>query len=511
MILRSSTFLGISLGDRSIAFAEVAVNGGKRVVRRTATMPLTPDRSLDKPAALGPAVAAFLRERKFTAPRAVVGIPAKWLIALEKEIPPAADEQARAMLRLQAERLAVSETGDMIFDFVGQTDANRATKVLLVGVPKQRVDQVEAVLQAAGIDLQALTSSALTLAAGASGGPSAAPATAAANTPMLFLGRQGAEMVWRSEGTPRMLRHVAVIAVNGHGPVTLGPLGSELGRALALTRGNGSTGAGGARELLLWDGVGLSDEQLAELSEKSGATMRPSDPLGMLGLEPAPGGGAATATLSDDEDHATPDTFAPALSLALAAADRALLPVDFTRSKLTPRRARRVGERTTWAIAAGVFIALALGALYFSVESKQRELDAITRDLDAKKVPLAAAQATFDHVRYATGYLDARPPLLDCLLEISKTYRDEDRIWTTSLSLREEEKRNPADKSPPGPAVRRGQLQGKAADPQTVNNVIDRLSRNRKFTDVKVQDVRDAGGKTREYTFVANFNFIVQE
>jgi len=92
MILRPSTLLGISLGDRTIAFAEVAVNGPRRTVRRMATMTLAADRSLDKPSVLGAEVAAFLREKKFTAPRAVVGIPAKWMIAIEKELPPAANE-----------------------------------------------------------------------------------------------------------------------------------------------------------------------------------------------------------------------------------------------------------------------------------------------------------------------------------------------------------------------------------------------------------------------------------
>ena len=50
-------------------------------------------------------------------------------------------------------------------------------------------------------------------------------------------------MVWRHDGTPRMLRHVSVLAVNGHGPVTLNSLGSELGRTLALTRGTGTNPA----------------------------------------------------------------------------------------------------------------------------------------------------------------------------------------------------------------------------------------------------------------------------
>src|SRR5438477_5933290 len=191
MILRSNNFLGVSLGDRSIACAEVAVNGPRKIVRRMTTFPLTPELSLDKPAALGQALAAFLRQHKFSASRAVVGIPAKWLIALEKEIPPSGEEQARGILLLQAERLAVAESGDMVFDYSGKPDPKAPNKVLLVGCLRQRLDQIEAIFDAAGISVQAITSSTLTLARGVSNTDD--------DVPMLVLARQGAEMVWRHE------------------------------------------------------------------------------------------------------------------------------------------------------------------------------------------------------------------------------------------------------------------------------------------------------------------------
>jgi len=37
--------------------------------------------------------AGFLRERGFGASRTVVGIPAKWLIAMERDVPPAGEEE----------------------------------------------------------------------------------------------------------------------------------------------------------------------------------------------------------------------------------------------------------------------------------------------------------------------------------------------------------------------------------------------------------------------------------
>jgi hypothetical protein len=326
---------------------------------------------------------------------------------------------------------------------------------------------------------------------------------------MLLLGRQGAEMVWRHEGMPRMLRHVAVVASNGHGPVTLGPLGSELGRTLALTRANGNATA--ARELLLWDGVGLSTEQVAELAERSGVRVHASDAMTVLKLEPSTAGAVSVGEAAGPSRNAEAlaDSFAPALALAAAAADRQLLPLDFTRSRLTPRRARRVGQRTTWVIAAGVILALVTVGLYVSVQYRQSELDGLQTQIDSKKDAMQAAQTIVDRIEYTKGYFDARPPLLECLREITLSFRDDEKIWTTSLSLREEERRTEKEKKLP--PVRKGTLQGKANDSYVVNAVLDRLRQNPKFQAVQMLKVTDVGGKSKDVVFSASFNFIATE
>jgi hypothetical protein len=503
MILRSSTFLGVSLSDRSLSCAEIAVSGGKRIVRRLAVLTLSDDLSFDKPDAVGAALAAFLRQKKFSASRAVVGIPAKWLIALEKEIPPSAEEQGRAMLRLQAERLGVGDSGEMVFDYAGRIATDQTSKVLLVGVLRTRLDQIEKMLETAGLSVGAVTSSALALAQGSGGGGNDR------GLPMLLLGRQGAEVVWRHEGLPRMLRHVSVFAVNGHGPVTLGTLGSELSRTLALTRSNGSSTA--ARELLLWDGVGLSAEQVAELAERSGVRVRASDTMTMLGLDAngsvAVGDPAAAAGTQTAE--ALAETFAPALALAGASADRDLLPLDFTRSRLTVRRARRLGQRTTWLIAGGALVALTTIALYVFVQQRQSELDGIQTKLTGLRDQVQVAQTVLDRVESTRGYFDARPPLLECLREITLTYHDDDKIWTTSLTVRDEERRTEKEKKLP--PLRKGTLQGKASDSNVVYAVLDRLRKNSKFQAVQLLKVTDVGGKSKDVVFTATFNFTATE
>jgi hypothetical protein len=497
MNLRSSSFLGMSVSDRSIACAEISVNGGKRIVRRLGTFALGEDVSFDKPGAAGAAFLAFLRQKKFSASRAVVGIPAKWMIALEKELPPSGEEQARSMLRMQAERLAVSESGEMIFDYAGKADSSKANKVLLVGVRRQRLEQIEEMLDAAGIGIVAITSAALTLAGGTRTGDQ--------DMPMLLLSRQGAEMVWRHDGTPRMLRHVSVMAVNSHGPVTLGPLGSELGRTLALSRGNGSTGA---RELLLWDGLGLTSEQVTELSDRTGVKLRSGDVLGSLGLEQSADTHSGSGPDSGDAAGATGEMYAPALSLALAGADKNLLALDFRKSRLTPRKKRKVGKQTGWIIAAAAVLILGTIGLYVNVHMQENELNRLTSDYARDEKKIQSADALIDRVNFTRGYFDTRPPFLECLREITLTYGT-DKIWTTNLSLREEEKRLPTDK---GPVGRKGQLQGRAANSATVVQFLQKMRGNKKFADFGRQyDSRDAGSKNGEVVFTASFVFTATE
>jgi hypothetical protein len=490
MKLRSSGLLGISLGDRSIACAEVSVVGGRRVARRLATFAIPQGMSLDKPEALGEAFAAFLRDRGFAASRAVVGMPAKWLIAMERDIPPAGEDEARAMLRLQAERLAVSESGELIFDFAGRPDASGPNRLLLVGVLRQRVEQIERLLEAARLTGVAITSSALALARGA------AEKAEDVNAPMLVLGRQGAEMVWRNAaGAPRMLRHVAVVAVNGHGPVSVSPIGSEVGRAITLARANGTAAS---RDMVLWDGVGLSAEQVDELSTRSGLRVRPSDALATLGVETAPD---ALAGGNDDEHAAAEaDVFAPALSLALAAGERDRLPVDFKHSRLAPPKQRRVGRGTTWGVIVAAVLVLGLGGLYLAVERRQGDLDVLEKSLKDNVDNVKAAQASVERYTVAKGFFETRPPMLDALAEISKLFRDNESIWVTSFTAKDDRKIT---------------LQGKADSERTVRGLLTRIKENpKKFADAQLLNIAAQEGTQRrsaEVSFSIRFSYIATE
>jgi hypothetical protein len=483
-----SGLLGIAVTDRAIACAEIGTGAGGKTpaVRRAATFAIPEGLSLEQPQQLGEALGAFLRQSGFGGVgRAAVGLPAKWLIAIEKDVPPAAQEQAHAVLRLQAERLSVSESGEMVFDYAGSIDTSRANKVLLVGVPRKRLDQVDQLCAAAGVTAASVTSSGLTLARAANGGADK-PAAGGENgdVPMLLLSRQGGEIVWGHGGAPRALRHVAGVAVNGHGPVSVAPLGSELSRTLAFTRANGAS-----RDMLLWDGIGLEPDQLSELSDRSGLRVRSADPMSVLGLAPGNAGPKVAA------DPATGQSIAPALSLALAAADRRRLPVDFKRSRLAPPPKRRLSRGATWSIVGGAVLLLGTIALYVDVERRQSELDQTNAQVKAMAPEVKTARELAARVTYAGGFFGkTRPPYLDCLKELSeRAFRDADAraIWATSFTLH---------------ANRKGQLQGKAVNEKSIRDLVDRIKLNRQFADV-TGEWRDAGGKTREFTYTITFNY----
>src|SRR5450432_3903806 len=201
----SSNILGIAVSDHTITCAELVTRADRKSVRKTATFTIPAELSLEKPDAVGQALAVFLRSNSFSTSRAVVGVPAKWLIASERDVPPASTEQMRGMLRLAAERLAVAESGELIFDYAGD-ETSKGGKVLLVAMLRKQFERVEQMIEAAGLTIIAITPTSLALALA---GP-----VSDRNAPMLMVAADGAELILQNNGSPRMLRHVSLASSN---------------------------------------------------------------------------------------------------------------------------------------------------------------------------------------------------------------------------------------------------------------------------------------------------------
>ncbi|MFI5001926.1 MAG: hypothetical protein ACHQK9_18755 [Reyranellales bacterium] len=496
MILRSSNFVGLALSDRSIACVELSVNGDRRAVRHMASFPLPDQLSAANAGATGQALASFLRQHRFSTSRAIVGVPARWLIAMEREVPPADREQMRAMLRLQADRLAVAESGEMVFDYAGEPDSSHGGKVLLVGIRRQQLERIEMLLDAAGITVTAVTPTSLAL---------ACVLEPSQNRPMLVVGRSGAEMVWQNDGTPRLLRHLAFPAGGGADTLSLGPLGAELRRTVTLIPTNGS---GAARELLLWDGLGLSTQQVTDLSDRLGISVRNERGLSLLGIGPE----IAAVPAVD----ASPDHYAPAAALALAGAQSRKLQLDFKHPRLTLPRKKRLDRRILWAIVLGVVVVGGIGSLYWMIGQRQTQLDGVNQELKGMKEKYDAAEMMLTRFNYGQTYVGARPPVLECLRAIDLALPD-DQLWITSINLHD----NPRETTKDAKGVTKTKggdmkcvLAGKATDQKIIIALAGRLGNNRRlFSDVRLQfsEVVVSGGRNKEQSFTIQFNFVIPE
>src|SRR5690606_36324935 len=104
---------------------------------------------------------------------------------------------------------------------------------------------------------------------------------------------------------------------------------SDLRRVVALSpSGDGDRTA--ADQLVAWDDAGLSDPQVAELSEQAGLQPYGKPALDALGATVAP------AALNGNVGGTFPQALLPAIALALEGVRRGRWPVNFLRSRLSP-------------------------------------------------------------------------------------------------------------------------------------------------------------------------------
>jgi len=503
MVFRSSGILGLAIGDGEITCAQVAGTAAAARVQKLARFTFPAGASLEQPDRLGQQLRTFLREHHFSATRAVVGVPARWLIAQEKDLPPANEEQALAMLRLQAERMAVADNHELVVDAAADPDPARPTRALVIGMLQQHLDRVRQVCEAAGLTPVAVTPTALAVSSMLARGAAAATTTkgaAAGSRRLVLLSRRGAEVLWEADGAPRMLRHLnatgapapAVATTAADAPPTgasagsgaIAALGGELRRALRLGPTNGTD----ADEVLLFNDVGLTDADVTDLAGRLGTPVRAGHTLASVGTQ------VELTALNGAAGRSTPDAFFPAAALAVVGAGRAArVPVDFLHTRLAPPREARVGRRAVVGTLAAVAVVALIGYGYITVRQREAEAAVLDAQLAQQAPDVKAALQRIDRANYGRGYFTTRPPVLECLREIALAFPPNDPIWTTSFNLRDN---------------RKGQIQGKAANQQVVLSVLDRLKANPRFAEVQFQDIREAAGGAREISFSISFTFI---
>ncbi|HVT88392.1 MAG TPA: hypothetical protein VHD56_06035, partial [Tepidisphaeraceae bacterium] len=260
---------------------------------------------------------------------------------------------------------------------------------------------------------------------------------------------------------------------------SVGPLGTELRRAVALGPKSASTNghaANGDDELLLWDSVGLASTQVAELSEKVGLKVKAGDSLKMLGVKAGPS-----------------QEFASAVALALTGSDRNLLPLNFVKSRLAPPPVRKVGRRGTYAIIIGAILLIAILAVFIDLNLHETTLGGIQDKLAGISKPYSEVQGVKDKVDFSDLYLKNRGTTLDVLREMTIAFGDDPQIVTTSFKIEDDKD----VKDPKDLGRLRGTLTGKTTIPALANRLVSVLQQNPRFSNVNLQGIGSTGGNSR--------------
>lgn len=430
--------------------------------------------------ALGVLLADFLRENRFSARAAVIGLPARWLVVKPKEVPPADRETVTGMLRLAAEGEFPSDLKDLVYDYAGSLGAAEAKTVLMVATPRKYVDAAVQLCQTARLDPVAVTSSAVAL--GEATGRSMSK-----DALVLAVGPSGAEMTSQNGTASSAIRHLRA-------PSPQPPFVSDLRRAL-LTLSNGKPG----RELILWDGAGLDARHLGD---NLGVQVRSGD-LPALGVN--------TPTTSANGEGRK---YAAAVALGLAGIGLADESVDFLHSRLAPPKEQKVPSWAIWAVAGALLLIGLIVYGYTDIQNISAARDSLKSGLDKQKTEIATASAFVAKVSFAQAWYGGNPRYLACLRDLTTAMPEDNTTYATSLMLHE------ASHAASGQAISNvkeamkqlqgdthaltGTLFGKTSDQERVNALLDRMQRVPSLSKVELVN-SNANPRDRDVSFTINF------
>lgn len=461
---RTQTILGLALEDDRVRVAEVNLgNTGPRLLH-SGLFTWPREDALEHSTETAEALRQFLKQNRMMSKSAVVGLPAKWLVTRELSLPPATPEALQGMLRLQAERAFSLDPQDLSLDTIGPLENGDKAEVLLVGTHRQRLHQIQALMQGAGLDVLAITATSLCL---------------------RRLDREGHQGLYMGDGwienwavrnpLPR-LRFTDMPATT---ELDSTQLQAQIRRLLLLSEAQTDQGPLG---ISLFTESPLGDDTFASLCQSMNghAVLLNGD----VWLEQA---GFSRTSLRD----AGPARIAAALPLATSR--QAGLEVDFLHSALTQKTKKSHGRATLWGTVAAIVVLVLVAMAWMDAQGNRKAIAEYRSELDGMANDIAAAQAVVDRVTYAAQWTSRDPEFLSHLKQLTEAFPVEGSVWVTNLGIAENKK-----------AV----ITGQAVDERPVLEVLDAIKSKPFFSDVQILYLRDSGRNSNEVSFAFAVRFI---
>jgi len=462
--------LGLAIDDCGVVATELCIRAGRPEIRGAGELSWNQELTKENVGELGQKLRQFLREKGFTAKKAVVGLAAKWVLAKEVEAPPATAEALSGILGIQAERAFSFNAEELVFDYCGKTSSSQKSQVLLLAARRQIVDRVKELAEAAGIQVQSITVSAF-----ACGGKTSDKG--AGRRFGLYTRPTYCEFWGQADGNPQFIKHIPLI-VDGNPSGYADSLTATIQRQILLSSRQDQSGP---YHVAAYDACGLSADVLKRLNEQLSPQITIRD--GCPGLLPA--GVTLPAGL-----QATHGVAAAAVALTAVGPER--LAVDFLNPRIGEKKKVDHKKFVVWAAGIAAVCLIGLGLWLWDWQGDRSDIAVYKQQLTDMDKDLTAAKDVVARLTYAGSWGATEPRFLNCLREVTQAFPDEGSVWATSLALNES-------------GV--GSVLGKLTNESSFYEVFDKIDQNKAFANTKLIHIRDVGQNSREKEFAISFTF----
>jgi hypothetical protein len=472
-MFKPKRFIGLALEEDSILAADVRCEKDRFLVSRTKYFVIPEGASLKDPEKLGMALGQFLQENGFSAKKAILGIPAKWLMIREKIIPVSTKDSIVGILKIQAEREFSLGPDELALDYTGRIENNKPNHLYLLAMLKGNLDKAILAVRWAGRDVLSVTVSTVVLF-------SIMRSKMFAPVPRYFLYlRKGyAELLERDGEQIIDVRHIQKDLKKDTEAFII-----ELHRSLSCYSSNPAKE--GMDQILIWNASGDScRNELKQLAE--------SLPSHKKIMEP-------NSALVDKLDLPVgEDAYTMAAPIMLGSGFNNADPfyIDFLNARMNVKHSMIKRNQVFWAAAVASGIVILFLALLLVWRGDKKDVSELRAKLDGMREDIGSAKEIIQKVNMAAGWYSERPRILECLTALTTTFPEEGSIWVTNLALTEELK---------------GVVSGRANDEKNVIDILDKLKGNKMFSDVQMIYLQDNGKSSGEVSFSMNFSYAGKE
>jgi hypothetical protein len=473
-LITPKRFVGLALEDNAILAADVRREKGRFIVSSTKSFPFPEGADLKDPEKLGRALGEFLRENRFSARKAIIGIPAKWLMIREKIIPGVSKGSIIGVLKIHAEREFSLSPEELALDYTGLAAEDKSNRIFLLAMLRGNMDKAILAVRWAGLDVLSVTVSSIVLF-------SMIRANMFAPVPryFLYIRKDYAEFLARDGEQTVDVKHIQRDLKAEPGAFV-----TELRRIMA----NYSNAAfkDGSEQLLIWNASG--DPAREEL--KAMAEALPSY------VKCVEGNRQSFAGKLDLPAGQDADIFiAPAmLARTFNSADPFF--IDFLHSHLNVKQGHIKKNQVVWAFSVAAGVAVIFLALFFLWRAENKEIAQLKAALNGKGADVSATKDIIQKLKLSGGWYTERPRILDCLNALTAAFPEEGSIWVTSLALTQE---------------MAGVITGRATNESSIISILDQLKGNPLFSDVQMIYLQNSGGASQEVSFSMNFSYQEKE